>query len=162
MRYARVLDGIAVDVSDADPTDIFHPLLASQFVQVPDDVVTGSRWIDDAWVEPSSPSFDPASAPPRQLALIDFLRLFTTAEKAGFNALRKTVAGLPPEDYASDDPAVQALVGFEVGLTHYDALRAGLIELDNAETIEWLGLLVPLGVLTEARLAQVLAGEPPP
>ena len=57
--------------------------------------------------------------------------------------------------------SVAALVGFEVGLTHYDALRAGLIELDHPETIQWLSLLVPLGVLTEERLAQVLAGQAP-
>lgn len=96
-------------------------------------------------------------AQPIQMAIIDFLRLFTPAELAAFNALRKRVAALAPEDYG--DPAKAALVGFEVGLTHYDALRAGLIELDHPETIQWLSLLVPLGVLTEARLAQVLSGQ---
>lgn len=98
----------------------------------------------------------PAAPAPLQMAIIDFLRLFTNAELAGFNALRKTVAALAPADYSDPDKA--ALVGFEVGLTHYDALRAGLIELDHPETIQWLSLLVPLGVLTQERLGQVLAG----
>ena len=102
---------------------------------------------------------EPGVQPSFQMALIDFLRLFTPAELASFNALRKVVAALAPEDYG--DPTKAALVGFEVGLTHYDALRAGLIELDHPQTVQWLGLLVPLGVLTEERLAQVLTGQAP-
>lgn len=103
---------------------------------------------------------DPGASPvPIQMAIIDFLRLFTGEEMAGFNALRKSVAALGPADYG--DPAKLDLIKFEVGLTHYEALRAGLIELDHPETVQWLSLLVPLGVLTEARLAEVLAGQAP-
>lgn len=146
-----------MDVIAVVPDDRFHPAVAAEFVQVPGDVVEGSRLIEGAWTAPApvEPSLEPPE--PIQMAIIDFLRLFSPAEMAGFNALRKTVAALAPEDYG--DPTKAALVGFEVGLTHYDALRAGLIELDHPETIQWLSLLVPLGVLTEARLAQVLGGQ---
>jgi len=157
MKFARIIGGVAIDVLNADPTDRFHPHIAAEFVEVPAEVVEGSCLVDGAWIAPDP--VDPAPAPvaPIQMAIIDFLRLFTQAELAGFNALRKTVAALAPADYG--DPTKAALVGFEVGLTHYDALRAGLIELDHPETIQWLSLLVPLGVLTEARLAQVLSGQ---
>ncbi|WP_313044887.1 hypothetical protein [Brevundimonas sp.] len=159
MKFARILNNVAVDVIDHDPVDAFHPDLAAEFAPVPTEVVAGSRLVDGAWIAPEPETAPPAPAQPIQMAIIDFLRLFTQAEMAGFNALRKTVAALLPADY--DDPSKVALVGFEVGLTHYEALRAGLIELDHPETIQWLSLLVPLGVLTEARLAEVLAGQAP-
>lgn len=159
MNYARIIQGVAVDVINGDPAERFHPQIAAQFSAIPDDVVAGSRLIDGEWVAPEPAVTTPAPPAPIQMAIIDFLRLFTQAEMAGFNALRKTVAALAPEDYG--DPTKAALVGFEVGLTHYDALRAGLIELDHPETIQWLSLLVPLGVLTEERLAQVLTGQAP-
>ncbi|WP_427792257.1 hypothetical protein [Brevundimonas diminuta] len=157
MKCARILNNVAVDVIDHDPAGAFHPDLAVQFTPVPAEVVPGARLVNGEWIAPEPVAPAPAPAPPIQMAIIDFLRLFTPAELAGFNALRKTVAALAPEDYG--DPTKAALVGFEVGLTHYDALRAGLIELDHPETIQWLSLLVPLGVLTEARLAQVLSGQ---
>lgn len=159
MKFARILNNVAVDVIDHDPAEAFHPDLAAEFAPVPAEVVAGSRLVDDAWIAPDPVTTPPAPAQPIQMAIIDFLRLFTQAEMAGFNALRKTVAALLPADY--NDPSKVALIGFEVGLTHYEALRAGLIELDHPETIQWLSLLVPLGVLTEARLDEVLAGQAP-
>lgn len=157
MKFARIIENVAVDVTDADPAGRFHPSLAAEFTAVPIEVVEGSRLDDGAWTAPAPVEPSPEPAQPIQMAIIDFLRLFTPAELAGFNALRKTVAALAPADYGDPDKA--ALVGFEVGLTHYDALRAGLIELDHPETIQWLSLLVPLGVLTQERLAQVLTGQ---
>lgn len=159
MKFARIIDAVAIDVLDADPADRFHPTIAAEFVEVPAEVVEGSRLVGGDWIAPEPEAPTPEPAAPIQMAIIDFLRLFTQAELAGFNALRKTVAALAPADYG--DPTKAALVGFEVGLTHYDALRAGLIELDHPETIQWLSLLVPLGVLSEARLAQVLTGQVP-
>ena len=47
-RYARILDGVAVDVC-ADPAAQFHPQLAAQFEAVPDDVVSGARLVDGDW-----------------------------------------------------------------------------------------------------------------
>lgn len=157
MKYARIINEQAVDVVDGDPTELFHPDLAADFIGVPDDVVAGSRMEDGQWIAPESPP--PAVAPAIQMAIIDFLRLFRAEELVGFNRLQKDVAGLSAADYTDPDKA--ALVGFEVFLTHYQALRAGLIELNHAETIQGLSLLVPLGVLAPARLARVLSGQPP-
>lgn len=164
MKFARIIDGVAADVVDADPTELFHPLIAAEFVQVPDEVVTGSALVDGVWIAPPAAEEPEPVRVPVQMAVIDFLRLFNTDELAGFNALRKASQALTPADYqaaAEGDQAKAALVGFEVFLTFYDALRAGLIELNHPETIQGLSLLVPLGVLTPARLAQVLAGERP-
>lgn len=164
MKFARIIENVAVDVVDADPADLFHPLIAAEFVQVPDEVVPGSILVDGAWTAPPAIEEPAPVRVPVQMAVIDFLRLFTTDELAGFNALRKACQALAPADYlaaAEGDQQKAALVGFEVFLTFYDALRAGLIELNHPETIQGLSLLVPLDVLTPARLAQVLAGERP-
>lgn len=164
MKHARIVAGVAVDVVDADPADLFHPLIAAEFVQVPDEVVPGSALVNGVWIAPPEVEEPAPVRVPVQMAVIDFLRLFTTDELAGFNALRKACAALGPADYqaaAEGDQAKQALVGYEVFLTYYDALRAGLIELNHPETIQGLSLLVPLGVLSAARLAQVLAGDRP-
>lgn len=161
MKFARIVDGVAADVVDADPADLFHPLIAAEFVQVPDEVVAGSALVDGVWIAPPAAEEPEPARVPVQMAVIDFLRLFTTDELAGFNALRKTCQALQPADYAAaaaGDQVKAALVGFEVFLTFYDALRAGLIELNHSETVQGLSLLVPLGVLTAPRLAQVLAG----
>lgn len=159
MKYARIINDTAVDVVDTDPATIYHQSIAAEFTQVPNEVVEGSTLIDDAWIAPVAVAPPATPVPPKQMAIIDFLRLFTQAEMVGFNSLRKQVAALAPDDYTSPDKA--ALVGFEVGLTHYEALRAGLIELDHPETVQWLSLLVPLGVLGAERLAMVLAGQAP-
>lgn len=157
MKFARIIERVAVDVIEGVPAELFHPDVAADFVEVPADVVVGSRLVDGEWTEPDVAP--PAPEPARQMAIIDFLRLFRAEELVGFNRLQKDVAALAAADYADPDKA--ALVGFEVFLTHYQALRAGLIELNHAETIQGLSLLVPLGVLTEQRLQAVLAGDPP-
>lgn len=164
MKYARLIDGLVADVISADPTELFHPLIAAEFVEAPDDVAPGWTLDGDVWTAPAVAADPVILTAPIQMAVIDFLRLFTPSELAGFNALRKACQALTPADYqaaAEGDQAKAALVGFEVFLTFYDALRAGLIELNHPETVQGLGLLVPLGVLSAARLAQVLAGEPP-
>ena len=164
MRHARIIANVAIDVLDGDPAELFHPAVAADFEEVPDDVEVG--WIRDGddWSAPETEEPTPEPTAPVRLAIIDLLRLFTTAELAGFNALRKACQALVPADYelaAAGDPVKGALVGFEVFLTFYDALRSGLIELNHPETIQGLSLLMPLGVLSAERLAQVLAGEPP-
>lgn len=157
MKFARIIERVAIDVIEGVPAELFHPDVAADFVEVPADVVAGSRLVDGEWIEPEAAQ--PAPEPAKQMAIIDFLRLFRAEELVGFNRLQKDVAALAAADYADPDKA--ALVGFEVFLTHYQALRAGLIELNHAETIQGLSLLVPLGVLTAERLQQVLAGDPP-
>lgn len=164
MKFARIIDGVAADVVDGDPVDLFHPLIAAEFVQVPDEVVPGSNLVDGVWTAPPAAEEPEPARIPVQMAVIDFLRLFEGPELDAFNALEAQCNALQPADYAAaagGDQDKMALVGFKRFLTFYDALRAGLIELNHPDTIQGLSLLVPLGVLTPARLAKVLAGERP-
>ena len=162
MKFARIIDRVAVDVVEGLPADLFHPIIAVDFVEVPVAVVVGSLLIDGDWIAPDAPP--PAPEPTIQMAIIDFLRLFKGEELDGFNALEAQCNALTQADYDAareGDQAKMALVGFKRFLTFYNALRAGLIELNHAETIQGLSVLVPLGVLTPARLARVLSGRPP-
>ena len=164
MKFARILDGVAVDVLDADPAERFHPIVAAEFVEVPAEVVEGSRLVGGAWVAPDPVDPAPAPADLGQMAIIDFLRLFEGEELDRFNEREAECNALTSADYQAareGDQAKMILVGFKRFLTFYSALRAGLIELKHAETIQGLSLLVPLGVLTEERLGQVLAGATP-
>lgn len=162
MKFARIIDRVAVDVVEGLPADLFHPVIAVDFVEVPAAVVVGSLLIDGDWIAPDEPP--PVPEPMIQMAIIDFLRLFEGPELDGFNALEAQCNALTQADYDAareGDQAKMALVGFKRFLTFYNALRAGLIELNHAETIQGLSILVPLGVLTPARLARVLSGRPP-
>lgn len=161
MKFARILDGVAVDVLDGDPAERFHPVVAAEFVEVPAEVVEGSRLVNGAWLAPDPVEPAPVPADLGQMAIIDLLRLFEREELDDFNALEAQCDSLTPADYEAarqGDQAKMALVGFKRFLTFFHALRAGLIELRHPETVQGLSLLVPLGVLTEARLGQVLAG----
>lgn len=164
MTFARIINGIAVDVVTANPAELFHPLIAEDFVIVPAEVVIGSQLVDGVWIDPAPEAPPPDPVDLGQMAIIDFLRLFHGEELDRFNECEVQCNALTPADYQAareGDLAKMALVGFKRFLTFYYALRAGLIELKHAETIQGLSLLVPLGVLSEERLQQVLAGDPP-
>lgn len=162
MKFARIIDNVAVDVVEDDPVSRFHPDLAAEFVGVPAEVIAGSRMIDGQWIAPDPVAPAPAPADLGQMAIIDFLRLFEGEELDRFNEREAECNALTSADYQAardGDQAKMVLVGFKRFLTFYNALRAGLIELRHPETIQGLSLLVPLGVLTEERLGQVLAGD---
>ena len=63
MKYARIINDVAVDVSAA-PMDEFHPLLAAEFESVPDEVEHGWRLDDGVWTAPPPVPAPPPSPPP--------------------------------------------------------------------------------------------------
>ena len=164
MKFARIIERVAVDVIEGVAAELFHPDVAVDFVEVPEDVIVGSQLVDGVWIDPAPEAPAPEPVDLGQMAIIDFLRLFHGEELDRFNECEVQCNALTPADYLAareGDLAKMALVGFKRFLTFYYALRAGLIELRHTETIQGLSLLVPLGVLTEERLQTVLAGDPP-
>lgn len=67
MKYARIADGRASDVTELDPAEAFHPDLAAQFEPVPEHVENGASLIDGEWINPppAPPPPEPVPAPPR-------------------------------------------------------------------------------------------------
>ncbi|MGO3562817.1 hypothetical protein [Pseudomonas helleri] len=63
-NFARIINGVAVDVS-VDPDNCFHPALANEFVEVPDQVTHGWTLNGGQWVAPavSAPTPDESTAP---------------------------------------------------------------------------------------------------
>lgn len=51
-KFALVVDGVAVNVIDGDPTEFFHGDVASQLVEVPLYVEVGAQQIDGVWRNP--------------------------------------------------------------------------------------------------------------
>lgn len=160
MKFARVVDEVAVEVTDEDPAGRFHPLLAEQFEAVPDVVEagwvrSGGEWqAGEALEEPSEPYV------PVQLAIIDLLRRFTHTELTLYLAKEAQARALTPADYAAaagGDAELQLLVGFRLFLTFFDSLRTGVIEINHPQTVDGLSLLVPLGVISPERLPEILS-----
>ena len=151
-RYAIVSNGTVENVSEWDGVTPWEPPAGTTAVACPDNVAIGYTYDGAEWTPPSAP---PAEV--RRVIKADFLRLFTASERVAFNLQRKLVEALQPADYA--DPAKAGLVGLEVFLLTYDAID--VIELTHPETIEGMGVLVALGVVTQARAEAVLAGTPP-
>lgn len=139
-NYARVINGVAVDVS-TDPENSFHPLLAVEFVEVPDDVVHGSRLADGVWIAPT-PALPPEVVVAYQTITPEtFLQLFTYQEVKAVEAL---VA----------DPANDELAYWWKRLNS-DRLTEVQMGLPSVQAA--LNGLVVLGVITEERLAQMNA-----
>jgi len=52
MKHAFIQNNIAVEVVQSNPSMLFVPQYAAQFVEVPDVVMQGWRLIDSEWLEP--------------------------------------------------------------------------------------------------------------
>lgn len=90
MKYARIVNGIAVDVRTESPGGCFTPDVVEEFVNVPDNVeehwiLTGTDWNapvipEPVVVEPLIPIISP----------VEFKLLFTPQERLAIKAARST------------------------------------------------------------------------
>lgn len=140
-NYARIIEGVAVDVS-ATPIKNYHPDVAAQFVSVPDRVQLQWRVKDGVWSAPAEPVITVAPvATVTIVSRLNFKRLFTAAERIAIAEARKT--DLLIEDFFSiaEDP---------------DSTGT---DLSLASTREALQHLVDVQILTTVRRDAVLVGQ---
>lgn len=140
MNFARIINDTAVDVS-TDPTNSFHPSIAAEFVEVPDDVVRGSsRNVAGEWVHPipPEPTLPPPPVPPI-VSAIAFKLLFTSEERIAIKN--------------SEDPVL--LDFFSIT----EDPRTTEVNLALASTQRALTHLTDVGILAEGRKEQILTGE---
>jgi hypothetical protein len=138
-NFARVINNIAVDVS-TDPTNHFHPTIAAEFIPVPDEVQHGWVRTDGEWAAPApTPQPEPEPTYPK-VTPVEFKMLFASAERIAIKAARETDPVI--DDYFDivEDPRLQ------------------VVDLGLHSVQEGIHYLQTIGILTEDRVSQILAG----
>lgn len=138
-NFARIINNVAVDVS-SNPATHFHPDIARQFEPVPDEVQSG--WIrkDGQWSAPApAPQPEPVPVYPT-VTPVEFKMLFTSAERIAIKEARTTDQVV--DDYFDivEDPRLQ------------------VVDLGLHSVQEGIHYLQSVGILTEDRVGQILAG----
>ena len=106
--FARIIDNVAIDVSD-DPEEHFHPDIAAEFVSVPDTVKPGWRLVDEEWAAPEAPSVPEVIAEPKEVDPITFKLLFTSAERIAAKTLRASDPAIDDFWTILDDPRTRTV-----------------------------------------------------
>lgn len=146
--YARILNNMAIDVTTSDPSENFHPDVASQFIEVPEGTVNGAIYTDGTWSNPVS-NIPSGEAQTRiKVSPVEFKLLFSAEERVAIKL--------------SDDPLVQdffELVENQRIVNAADASR-GLIDLSLQSTKEALAYLEMRTLIKVGRAATILNGLP--
>ena len=118
-KYARIVGGVAVDVTATNPTELFHEDIAAEFVTVPNTVQNGWIKTGNTWAAPPTP--EPAAVPTvyPKIGPIHFQMLFTPDELVAADIIRKTDAKLASFWKLVDDPRT-------------DVIDLGLVMVQNA------------------------------
>lgn len=141
-NYARIINNVAVDVC-TDPATHFHPDIARQFEQVPDNVKQGWVRIDGVWSAPTpapQPEPEPEQVYPK-VTPVQFKLLFTSPERVAIKAARAT------------DPVVDDLWDL-VEDPRMEYVDFGLKSVrDSIEYLATAGLIAP------ERVAEIISGK---
>lgn len=83
-NYARNINDVAVDVTTTDPTTIYYPTVAAEFIVVPADVQDGWLYDGSTWSAPPAPSppLPPPVPVPPIVSAVQFMMLFYPQEQA--------------------------------------------------------------------------------
>lgn len=137
MKYARIVNGIAVDVRTDSPEGFFTPGIVSEFVNVPDNVedhwiLTGTDWNapvipEPVVVEPLIPIISP----------VEFKLLFTPQERLAIKAEQANDAILDDLFSIIDDPRLKEInLNLESNKAVMEYLQSkGLITADRKAEI---------------------------
>lgn len=147
-KYAQIVNGNVIQVVDQNPADIFHPDIAVNFVEVPEEVETNYLYdeVTDTFSPP--PPLLEITPPPAavetsiMLDAIGFLDLFTMQEELAIRQAR-----------AAGDLVVESFM---------DRLdKAQRIHLDDPRVIAGVDYLVTATLITAERRDEILAGQAP-
>jgi hypothetical protein len=142
-NMALVVGGVAVNVCDSTVlAESFHPEIAAQFVDVPDDVAVG--WIETGgtWAAPPTPPPPPGPPTTMVIDVPTFFMRFTPQEESAIRA--------------STDPIVI------VFLRRIDDVRTTRVNLALEAVQQGVGYLSTTTppLIASDRVAQILAPEP--
>lgn len=143
-KYARLSNGVVVDVITTLPEESMHPSLAKEFEEVADDVERSWEKVKGVLTKPvSTPEPEPEPNPVQPvitLSVPDILFLFSWVER---NAFRK-----------SNDPLVQDFV------TMLADPRLTSLTLPSKFFTEAVAQMQGLNILSPARAAAILSATP--
>lgn len=151
-NYARIIDGIAVDVSP-NPAEHFHPDIAGHFVEVPTAVTVGCVQRDNgSWGRPPTVEAPVPELPRREVVgPNEFYFLWTIQEQVAIDGLRETDVVIKLFLRRLDDPKTTEVV-----------LASAAVRGAVTHTVQ---ALVANGTIketdAEARIVQILAGKEP-
>lgn len=112
MKYARIINSIAVDTRDTSPENYFTPNIVAEFVTVPDQVEDGWSKATGDWIAP--PPVIPAPPPPRQWTADDFRKAMTLTEKTKWDNDSAPEVVTVKAELPKDEAGAQELVEFLV------------------------------------------------
>ena len=150
-NYARNVNDVAIDVTTTDPTTIYYPTVAAEFIVVPADVQDGWLYNGSTW---SAPPVPPAPIPvppvPPIVSAVQFMMLFY------------------PQEQAYIQNSTDAIV--KVFWTRFSDQRVTEVNLaldSMSQTLDYLSttdalpaLTPPAPYLAVGRSAQILTGVP--
>ena len=138
MKWCRTLTSEhnqlqVVDTTTRDPATCFHPSLAREFIQCPDEVENGwYKWTDGTFHKTFEPYWRTL------LSRIEFLTLFTLQERAAIREAAKT------------DAIIEDILGL--------VAIAEIIDMTDKNTIDGLDYIANKGLITAERCAEIKKG----
>lgn len=140
MKYARIVNGIAVDVRTESPEGFFTPNIVAEFIEVPEEVEDHWILLDDNWSAPIMP--EPIVTAPLIpiISPVEFKLLFTPQERMAIKAARATDEILDDLFTIIDDPRLK-----EVNL-NLESNKAVMAYLESK------------GLITAERKAEIMTG----
>lgn len=140
MKYARIINGIAVDVRTESPDGCFTPEIVEEFVEIPDNVE--AHWIltGTEWAAPVIP--EPVVAGPLIpiISPVEFKLLFTPQERLAIKAARAT------------DDIIDDL------FTILDDPRLTVVNLNLDSNKDAVAYLQSKGLITAERKEEIMTG----
>lgn len=123
--FARVQNNTVIDLCE-DPLTTFHPLIAKEYIIVPDDAEIGDTFEDGVLTKPEITPETPVITY-EKVTPVEFMLLFTSTERVSIKAARAT------------DPVVDDFLDIieDPRLTHVDlGLKSTQDAIDYLETLE--------------------------
>lgn len=140
MKYARIINESAVDIA-TDPAAQYHPDIAAQFVEVPDEVQQG--WVlddDGTWSAPVIEAAPEPVAVSLSVSPVEFKLLWTSPERIALRQMRETNPVIADFWEIVEDPRMQSVnldrKSTQQGIAYsvHQLAEAGIIDAADVES----------------------------
>lgn len=145
MKKAWIENDQIRDICSGNPNELYHPDIAKFYdTDVPDDAENGDGWVKGKLVKPVAPAPvtpEPIAPVLPKLSPVEFMLLFTSAERVAIKAARAT------------DPVIDDFMDI------IEDPRLTIVDVGLKSTRDALLYLVSKNILTEERSTEILSGQ---